>query len=48
MLRVAKFDEFQLLECLWKRKKQTNKQTDQIHFNELYNLFKEKKYKYKL
>ena len=37
MLRVAEFDELQLLECLSKREKK-----EQIHFHELYNYFKEK------
>ena len=40
MLRVAEFDELQLLECLSKR--EIEKTKEQIHFHELYNYFKEK------
>ena len=42
MLRVTKVDEFQLLKCLSKCKREKEK-TDEIHFNELHNPLKEKK-----
>ena len=47
MLRVTKVDEFQLLKCLSKCKREKEK-TDEIHFNELHNPLKEKKNAYKL